>query len=104
LHTPTLSATTPNSKWVNDTTFVHTKQGWLYLATVIDLYSRKVVSWSMSKANDTALVREALQMAINNKPKQQVILLHSDQGSTYRAYDYLGLFKVNNITQSMSKQ
>jgi putative transposase len=50
--------------------------------TGIDLYSRKVVSWSMSKANDTALVREALQMAINNKPKQQVILLHSDQGST----------------------
>jgi putative transposase len=73
------------------------------LATVIDLYSRKVVGWSMSKANDTALVREALQMAINNKPKQQVILLHSDQGSTYRAYDYLELFKVNNITQSMSK-
>jgi transposase InsO family protein len=59
-----LSATTPNSKWVNDTTFVHTKQGWLYLATVIDLYSRKVVGWSMSKANDTALVREALQMAL----------------------------------------
>jgi transposase InsO family protein len=45
-----------------------------------------------------------LQMAINNKPKQQVVLLHSDQGSTYRAYDYLGLFKVNNITQSMSRK
>ncbi|VVH64132.1 Mobile element protein [uncultured Gammaproteobacteria bacterium] len=74
------------------------------LATVIDLYSRKVVGWSMSKANDTALVREALQMAINNKPKQQVVLLHSDQGSTYSAYDYLELFKVNNITQSISKK
>lgn len=98
------SATTPNSKWVSDTTFVHTKQGWLYLATVIDLYSRKVVGWSMSKANDTTLVREALQMAINNKPKQQVVLLHSDQGSTYRAYDYLELFKANNITQSMSRK
>jgi putative transposase len=65
-----------------------------YLATVIDLYSRKVVGWSMSKANDTALVREALQMAINNKPKQQVVLLHSDQGSTYSAYDYLGWVEI----------
>ncbi|ORU89840.1 MAG: hypothetical protein A6F71_02430 [Cycloclasticus sp. symbiont of Poecilosclerida sp. M] len=58
-----------------------TKQGWLYLACVIDLYSRKVVGWSMSKNTNTALVIAALTMAINNKPKQQV-LLHSDQGST----------------------
>jgi hypothetical protein len=66
------------------------------LATVIDLYSRKVVGWSMSKANDTALVREALQMAINNKPKQQVVLLHSDQGSTYRGCGTQ--FSVESIT------
>jgi transposase InsO family protein len=94
-------ATTPNSKWVSDTTFVHTKQGWLYLATVIDLYSRKVVGWGMGANNDTDLVIKALSMVINNKPKQQQVLLHSDQGSTYRAYEYLKLFKENNITQSM---
>ncbi len=84
-------ATTPNSKWVSDTTFVWTQQGWLYLATVIDLYSRKVAGWSMGKNNDTALVIDALSMAIKNKPRQQQVLLHSDQGSTYRAYEYLAL-------------
>lgn len=96
--------TKPNNKWVSDTTFIHTRQGWLYLATVIDLFSRKVVSWSMGKNNDTAMVIDALHMAIKNKPKQQKVLLHSDQGSTYRAYEYLKLFKKNNITQSMSKK
>lgn len=94
----------PNSKWVSDTTFVWTKQGWLYLATVIDLYSRKVVGWSMGSNNDTALVVTALAMAMNNKQKQQSVLLHSDQGSTYRAYEYIKLFKTNNITQSMSRK
>ncbi len=94
----------PNTKWVSDTTFIHTKQGWLYLATVIDLYSRKIVGWSMSANNDTQMVLEALTMAINNKPKPQQVLLHSDQGSTYRAYKYLKLFTTNNITQSMSRK
>lgn len=96
--------TAPNSKWVSDTTFIWTQQGWLYLATIIDLYSRRVTGWSMSKNNDTALVVDALSMAIKNKPKQQQVLLHSDQGSTYRSYDYLKLFKANNITQSMSRK
>jgi transposase InsO family protein len=94
----------PNTKWVSDTTFVWTKQKWLYLATIIDLASRKVVGWSMSKNNNTELVMNALSMAIKNKSKKQQILLHSDQGSTYRAYEYLELFKPNNITQSMSRK
>ena len=98
------STTAPNTKWVSDTTFIYTKQGRLYLATIVDLYSRKVVGWSMSANNDTPLVLEALTMAINNKTKQQKVLLHSDQGSTYRAYEYLKLFKANNITQSMSRK
>ncbi len=93
-----------NTKWVSDTTFIWTKQGWLYLATVIDLYSRKVVGWAMDANNNTQLVINALKMAINNKPEQQVVLLHSDQGSTYRAYEYIKLFKENNITQSMSRK
>lgn len=98
------TATTPNSKWVSDTTFIWSKQGWLYLATVIDLYSRKVVGWSMSANNDAQMVIKALMMALNNKPKQQQVLLHSDQGSTYGAYKYLKLFKANSITQSMSRK
>lgn len=96
------SADKPNEKWVSDTTFIPTRQGWLYLATILDLYSRKVVGWSMSKHNDTDLVKTALIMATKNKPRQQAVLLHSDQGSTYRADNYLSLFKRNNIKQSMS--
>ena len=96
------SSDKPNNKWVSDTTFVHTRQGWLYLATVIDLYSRKVVGWSMSNSNNTALVVKALTMAAKKKPKQEKVLLHSDQGSTYRADNYLSLFKKNNIQQIMS--
>ena len=94
----------PNKKWVSDTTFIPTRQGWLYLATIIDLYSRKVIGWSMAKNNNTALVRSALIMAVKNKPVQYNVLLHSDQGSTYRADNYLSLFKENNIQQSMSSK
>lgn len=97
-------AVAPYTKWVSDTTFIWSKQGWLYLATVIDLYSRKVVGWSMSANNDTRMVIKALTMAINNKPKEQAVLLHSDQGSTYRSYQYLSLFKANKIIQSMSRK
>ncbi|SMN16599.1 Mobile element protein [uncultured Candidatus Thioglobus sp.] len=71
---------------------------------MIDLYSRRVVGWSMNQNNNTKLIIDALSMAIKNKPKQQKVLLHSDQGSTYRAYEYLKLFKANNITQSMSRK
>ena len=96
------SADKPNKKWVSDTTFIYTQQGWLYLAIIIDLYSRKVTGWSMSSRNNSDLVRGALMMAIKNKPRKEKVLLHSDQGSTYRADNYLSLFKTNNIQQSMS--
>ena len=102
IHDRSFSTDKPNKKWVSDTTFVYTHQGWLYLATIIDLYSRKVVGWSMSNNNNTDLVKEALKMALKNKPKKEEVLLHSDQGSTYRADNYLSLFKKNNIQQSMS--
>lgn len=96
------SAEQPNQKWVSDTTFIHTRQGWLYLATIIDLYSRKVIGWSMSANNNTVLVSNALKMAVKQKPKQHAVILHSDQGSTYRAEQYLALFKAHHIQQSMS--
>ena len=71
---------------------------------MIDLYFRRVVGWSMNHNNNTKLVINALLMAIKNKPKQQKVLPHSDQGLTYRACEYLKSFKVNNITQSMSRK
>ena len=98
----TFSSDKHNEKWVSDTTFVETRQGWLYLAAIIDLYSRKVVGWSMSESNNTALVTQALLMAVKQKPRQQPVILHSDQGSTYRADSYLALFKAHRIKQSMS--
>ena len=98
------TAPLPNQKWVSDTTFIYTRQGWLYLAVIIDLYSRKVNGWAMSKNNDTNLVATALKMAVKMKPLKQRVLLHSDQGSTYRADAYLSLFKNNKIMQSMSRK
>lgn len=97
-------ANEPNQKWVSDTTFISTKQGWLYLATIIDLYSRKVIGWSMSSSNNTGLVLKALEMALLHKKRAKPILLHSDQGVQYRAKEYLNLFKKNNIQQSMSRK
>ena len=94
----------PNQKWVSDTTFIGTKQGWLYLAVIMDLYSRKIIGWSMSQRNNTQFVSKALEMAINSKSNDDKVLLHSDQGATYRANDYLALFKKHNITQSMSNK
>lgn len=98
------TAIKPGKKWVSDTTFVYTRQGWLYLAVIIDLYSRKVIGWSMSQYNDTKLVSRALEMAVKVKPIKEQVLLHSDQGSTYRADAYLALFKNNKIMQSMSRK
>lgn len=97
-------ASTPNQKWVSDTTFINTAEGWLYLAVIIDLYSRKVIGWSMSRHNNTELVSKALLMAIKTKKNDQNVLLHSDQGSQYRAKDYLALFDENCIKQSMSEK
>ena len=94
----------PNQKWVSDTTFIGTKEGWLYLAVIMDLYSRKIIGWSMSKRNNTDFVTKALKMAIKTKSIDEKVLLHSDQGATYRANDYLSLFEKNNITQSMSNK
>lgn len=98
------NASAPNQKWVSDTTFINTAEGWLYLAVIIDLYSRKVIGWSMSKHNNTELVSKALLMAIKTKKRDQSVLLHSDQGSQYRAKDYLALFDKNCIKQSMSEK
>ena len=94
----------PDSAWVTDITYIRTWQGWLYLAVVIDLYSRKVVGWSMRPTLAKELVVDALMMAVwRRKPKTSVIL-HSDQGSQYGSDDWLRFCKAHNLEPSMSRR
>jgi len=90
--------------WVSDTTFIATREGWLYLATILDLFSRQVIGWSMSTRNNTALVQDALTMAIWRRGKVNDIIVHSDQGSTYASGDYQKQLSDNNLRCSMSRK
>lgn len=94
----------PNQAWVSDTTFIRTRQGWLYLATILDLYSRQVIGWAMSERNNTKLVIDALRMATGRRQIQSPVILHSDQGSTYAAVDYQKLIKHHGMLASMSRK
>jgi putative transposase len=93
-----------NEAWVSDTTFIRTRQGWLFLATMIDLYSRQVIGWAMSERNNTQLVTDALTMAIRRRGSLIDGIVHSDQGSTYASGDYRQLLKRNNLMCSMSRK
>ncbi len=93
-----------NQAWVSDTTFIRTRQGWLYLAVLLDLYSRQVVGWAMSDRNDTKLVADALMMAIWRRGKLNEVVVHSDQGSTYASGHYRQLLKENQMLCSMSRK
>ncbi|MDX8403977.1 MAG: IS3 family transposase [Mariprofundaceae bacterium] len=93
----------PNACWLSDITFIPTREGWLYLAAILDLYSRAIVGWGMSKSIDSKLAMAALNMAINRRGSVPAIL-HSDQGSTYAAADYRSLLARHSIRQSMSRK
>jgi transposase InsO family protein len=93
-----------NEKWVGDITYIPTGEGWLYLATVIDLYSRKVVGWSMDDNMKVSLVNDALNMAITHRNPSKGLLWHTDRGSQYASYSHRDLLLKNNITQSMSRK
>lgn len=95
---------TPDKAWVTDTTFIPTRQGWLYLAVVIELYSRQVLGWAMSDRNNALLVQDALTMAVWRRGKVDSVIVHSDQGSTYASGDYQRLLKANNLLCSMSRK
>ena len=94
----------PNESWVSDITYIRTKEGWLFLATVIDLYSRKVVGWATGHRQTTSLIMQALTMATVRLSKQDQVILHSDQGSQYSSYEYKQLAKEHNIILSMSRR
>jgi putative transposase len=94
----------PNQKWVTDFTYIPTGEGWLYLAVVLDLYSRMVVGWSMQKHMTTQLVADAMTMAVwRRRPKAAALLTHSDQGSQYANELYQLLLADNGIQCSMSR-
>ena len=93
-----------NKAWVSDTTFIRTREGWLYLAVMIDLYSRQVIGWAMSDRNNTKLVTDALIMATWHRGKLKDVIVHSDQGSTYASGHYRKVLKDNNLVCSMSRR
>lgn len=94
----------PDKAWVSDTTFIPTRQGWLYLAVVLDLYSRQILGWAMGDKNNAKLVQEALTMAVWRRGKVESVIVHSDQGSTYASGDYQQLLKANKLLCSMSRK
>lgn len=93
----------PNAVWVSDITYIWTSEGWLYLAGVLDLYSRQVVGWSMSRRVDGELTLSALRQAIARRHPDPGLLHHSDQGKQYAAGEYRKLLSEHGITASMSR-
>lgn len=99
------TATATNTKWVADITYVPTRKGWLYLAVILDLYSRRVVGWAMQTSAATNLVASALKMALQTRrplPRSR-LLHHSDRGSQYASYQYQDMLVTHGIQASMSR-
>jgi putative transposase len=97
------TADRPNQKWIADFTYIWTAEGWLYVAAVIDLFSRRVVGWSMKAEMTAQLVTDALIMAIWRRGKPDALLHHSDQGSQYTSEQFQRLMADNGVTCSMSR-
>jgi putative transposase len=97
------TAASPNTKWVSETTSVWTAEGWLYVAAILDLFSRLVVGWAMGQNNDEELVRRALEMALVRRSPAREMLLHSDQGSPYTSTGYLARLAEVGMVASMSR-
>jgi putative transposase len=93
----------PNQKWLADFTYLWTAEGWLYVAVVLDLFSRRIVGWSMKAERDAQLVMDALMMAVWRRGKADALLHHSDQGSQYTSEQFQRLMADHGITCSMSR-
>jgi len=94
----------PDQYWVGDITYIPTSKGWLYLATVIDLYSRQVVGWSMSNRMQASLVNDALLMAIWKRKPEKGLIWHTDRGRQYASHAHRKVLKDHQIIQSMSRK
>lgn len=97
-------ATAPNQLWVADITYIETREGWLYLAGILDLYSRKIVGWAMSDHIDTNLVLKALDMALLQRTPPANLLFHSDRGVQYASADFRQALKQASLVASMSRR
>lgn len=97
------TATMPNEKWVADITYIPTDQGWLYLAVVLDLFSRKVVGWALDSVMTTQLVERALRHAFATRRPATALLHHSDRGSQYASHAYQALLRAWRVQPSMSR-
>lgn len=95
-------ATAPNQKWVGDITYLWTTEGWVYLAVIIDLYSRLVVGWAMSERMTSELICNALNMALWRRRMPKGVIVHSDRGSQYCSARYQGLLSQHDLVCSMS--
>ncbi len=95
-------ASGPNQKWVGDITYLHTGEGWLYLAVIIDLWSRAVIGWSMSPRMTAQLACDALHMALWRRKRPENVIVHTDRGSQYCSVAYQVLMKRHNLRGSMS--
>lgn len=94
----------PNAAWVTDITYIRTWQGWLYLATVLDLYARKVVVWSMKPTLEKELVLDAVLMAVWRRKSKTQVVIHSDQGSQYSRDEWSRFCQQHNLSVSMSRR
>ncbi len=95
-------ASRPNEKWVSDITYVWTREGWLYLAVVMDLYSRRIVGWALARTQETPLVVAALQMAIGRRHPPAGTVHHSDRGCQYASGQYQAVLQAHHFRVSMS--
>ena len=98
------AADRPNRKWAADITYIPTKMGWLYLAVVMDLFSRRIVGWSMSDTIDSQLVQSAMKMALAGRNPDAGVIHHSDRGVQYACGDFQKLLKDNKAVCSMSRK
>ena len=98
------TADAPNLKWVADITYIPTKTGWLYLAVVMDLFSRRIVGWAMSDSIDSELVQSAMRMALLHRRPEAGLIHHSDRGVQYAAEEFQRLLDDNKVVCSMSRK
>lgn len=96
------TASAPNQKWVGDITYLHTEEGWLYLAVVIDLYSRMVIGWAMGERMTADLVCDALRMALWRRKQPRGVIVHTDRGSQYCSAAYQEQIRAHHLRCSMS--
>lgn len=98
------SARRPNEKWVSDITYIELEDGWVYLAAIMDLYSRQIVGWAVDDQMKVDLVLEAFEMAVASRDARPGLLLHSDRGVQYRAVEYAAVLEAKQVRVSMSRK